>query len=336
MQEPSLQLAENQKAVLHLLADGEFHSGNELAAALQVSRSAVWKYLQHLPELGIAYSAVNGKGYRLEKPLALLSKADIQQALTSTARKLINKLEIHDSLPSTNTYLNQLALDGAPSGLVCFAEQQTDGKGRRGRRWVSPFGHNIYSSVLWRFQGNPAAISGLSLAVGIAVIRALNARLPEHYGLKWPNDIYCRNKKLGGILIEVTGESEGPSAAIIGIGLNRYLPVQEATRITQDWIDLSEIAGDNAPDRNHLAASLLNHLLPILADYESEGIAAFLPEWRRHDCLAGKPGSLYIGHHAYEGIIQGIDDNGLLLLKRPDGAIQAFASGEVSFRQDAP
>ena len=118
--------------------------------------------------------------------------------------------------------------------MVCFAEHQSAGKGRRGRQWVSPFGSNIYMSILWRFQQDGiACTAGLSLAVGVAVIRALKTYGFNEVGLKWPNDIYCQGKKLGGILIEVSGEADGPCAVIIGLGLNLFLPEIQGQTITR-------------------------------------------------------------------------------------------------------
>lgn len=324
-------ISEKQKAILGLLADGQFHSGTELAEALNISRSAIWKQLNSLTDLGLHYSAVSGKGYRLERPLELLDDSKILATVDERIRSLINAFDIFDQLPSTNTYLSERTLENAPSGAVCFAEQQTAGKGRRGRHWVSPFGSNIYLSILWRFQVSPMAISGLSLAVGVAVIRALKHHYTETFHLKWPNDIYHQDKKLGGILVEVSGESDGPCAAVIGLGLNIYLPETEAAAITQQWTDLTQITGQQQINRNALAGTLLNQLLLVLAEFEVCGMAEYLNEWRTYDCLKDKIATLFIGQHSYEGIVQGIDDQGLLLLTRPDGNTQAFASGEVSF-----
>ncbi len=325
-------ISEKHKTILALLADGEFHSGNELADALNMSRASIWKYLNDLPALGLHYSAVNGKGYRLDRSLELLDHDKIQSNLNPQAQSLISSLHILDCIDSTNVYLNHLAAAGAPSGSVCFAEQQTAGKGRRGRQWISPFGHNIYLSVLWRFQSSPSAISGLSLAIGVAVIRALNHFYPDTFSLKWPNDIYYQHKKLGGILIEVSGESEGPCAAIIGLGLNIYLPLDEAKEITQAWADLSHLNKANSNfNRNALAAILLNQLTSILAEFQENGVSAYLEEWRQYDCLKGKTATLFVGIHRFEGIVNGIDNQGLLSLINTDGSIQSFASGEVSF-----
>lgn len=326
-------LPEKQKTIIALLADGEFHSGSELATALGISRSAVWKHLQALSELGIHYAAVNGKGYRLDKPLELLDPDKIKASLTVYSLKRLTALTVHDQIPSTNTYLAELALTGAPSGAACFAERQTAGKGRRGRQWVSPYGHNIYLSILWRFPTSPMAISGLSLAVGVAVMRALHTHFPQQFSLKWPNDIYFRGKKLGGILVEVSGESEGPCTAVIGLGLNLYLPEIAASPIDQPWTDLSQITGGPVLCRNDLAGSLLNELITVCADFPGDKLSDYLTEWRHYDCLKGQPATLFIGQNSYSGKVEGIDDQGLLVMTRADGNRQTFASGEVTFNK---
>lgn len=324
--------SDKQKKILGLLADGEFHSGTELAEALGVSRSAISKQLRGLSEVGLSHSAISGKGYRLDQPLELLAHAGINAALDECNKALISSLEIHDSLDSTNTYLVEHSRNHAPSGFVCFAEHQTAGRGRRGRQWVSPYGGNIYVSILWRFQqGGIAATAGLSLAVGVAVIRALKQHHIHDVGLKWPNDIYSQGKKLGGILIEVSGEADGPCAAVIGLGLNLFLAEIHAHGITQAWTDVTKINGEKLVSRNELAGTVVNHILTVINGFETVGINAYLDEWRGHDCLKDQPATLYVGQQQVEGIVVGIDDSGLLLMKRADGSVQAFASGEVSF-----
>lgn len=326
-------ISEKQKQILNLLADGQFHSGTLLAQKLGISRSGVWKQLAGLAELGLHHTAVSGKGYRLEKALELLDESLIIRSLNAEILPLIQALEVHDQIDSTNAYLSQLAQKNVPSGTVCFAEHQTAGKGRRGRQWVSPFGSNLYLSILWRFQQGYASTAGLSLAIGVAVIRALQEQQIQPVGLKWPNDIISLGKKLGGILIEVSGESDGPCTVIIGLGLNLYLPETAAEGITQAWTDVSKIKPQQEVSRNQLAASLLNHLFTILVDFESVGMAHYLEEWRTYDCLQGQAAILYISERSLQGIVQGIDENGLLLLQYPDGKVQAFASGEISFSQ---
>jgi BirA family biotin operon repressor/biotin-[acetyl-CoA-carboxylase] ligase len=324
-------ISEKQKKILAILADGAFHSGTELARVMKLSRAAVWKQLNSLAELGLQHSAVRGKGYRLDKPLELLIHAEIDEVLSDRTRELISSLEIHDKIHSTNSYLVNRGQHDAPSGTVCFAEHQTAGKGRRGRQWVSPYGSNIYLSILWRFQQGPAAISGLSLAIGVAVMRALKQHDIEDVGLKWPNDIYSQGKKLGGILVEVSGETGGPCLAVIGLGLNLFLPESEAESITQAWTDLSKVTGRKRLSRNRLAGLLLEHLISVIAGFEAVGIKGYVDEWRGYDCLKDKAATLFIATQQFDGIVEGIDDDGLLLIRRLDGDVQAFASGEVSF-----
>jgi len=327
-------ISPSQKLILNILSDGQFHSGTELAKNIGVSRSAVCKQLNNLTEQGIKFSAISGKGYRLERVLQFLSAEDIADNLNSNTTSLITALEIHDCIASTNSYLVNKSYEAVNSGFVCFAESQTAGKGRRGREWVSPFGCNIYLSILWQFQNGPASISGLSLVVGIAVIRALNECGIDNVGLKWPNDIYWQGKKLAGILIEVSGETSGPCNAVVGLGLNFYLSEEQAKSINQDWVDLSSILADNPVKiRNKLAAVLLNHLMPTIANFEQDTLEPYLAEWRLYDCMKGQEVNIFMGQKVFTGVVDGIDNNGMLLLANERGEINTFASGEVSFRQ---
>ena len=325
-------LSDKQHQLLALLADGQFHSGSALAMSLNISRSAVWKQVLGLTELGITSVAVRGKGYKLDRPLQLLDAQHINNLLTAQNQALIQTLQVVPHIASTNSYLLELGRQNR-TGVVCFAEQQSAGKGRRGRHWVSPFGSNIYLSILWRYElHGPDVLSGLSLAVGVAVVRALTSLGITGVGLKWPNDLIHQGKKLGGILIEVSGESAGPCYAVVGLGLNVHLAASQASGIDQAWTDISQILGAaNSLSRNRLAASLLNELLPVISQFEHTGLAAYLAEWRRYDCLNGQTTNLFVGNQHYSGTVLGIDNNGLLLFAKADGNPQAFASGEVSF-----
>jgi BirA family biotin operon repressor/biotin-[acetyl-CoA-carboxylase] ligase len=322
-------IPDTRKQILEILADGKFHSGTELANHLGISRSAIWKQLRTLPELGLECIAVTGKGYRLTRAIELLDESRIYAVLTPEVVQLVSKLEVFDQIDSTNSFLmSGQVLD---SGTICIAVHQTAGKGRRGREWVSPFGSNIYLSVLWHFSNGPSTISALSLAVGVAVVRALSQFNIGGIGLKWPNDIYWQEKKLGGILVEVTGEADGPCAAVIGLGLNLFLPEAAAKTITQDWADLQQVMPEVVLSRNHLTAILINELINIIANYDSVEFNAYLDEWRSYDCLKGKMAILYLGEQQFQGEVVGIDDQGMLLLKDMSGKIKAYASGEVSF-----
>ena len=330
-----MQFSAKKKRLLQILADGQFHSGTELAEQLDISRSAVWKQINGLEEQGIDITAVNGKGYRLHTPLELLDKTLILNLLNNTTQQCLAELEIHDQIDSTNSYLVALSNDKPDaSAIVCLAEQQTAGKGRRGRQWISPFGSNIYASIIWQFQQGPSSLSGLSLAIGVAVIIALKKHGIYGVGLKWPNDIYWQQRKLGGILVEVSGEADGPCHAVIGLGLNLFLADQHGTEIEQDWVDISEILGkSHQVSRNQLIATLIEQLLSVTRQYTQRSFALYRDEWRQFDCMQGQQVSLFMGNKKIDGTVLGINDDGLLLLQSESGTVQSFASGEVSFRQ---
>ena len=325
----------NHAKILTRLTEDRFHSSSELSAELGLSRATIWKYLHSFSDLGLEIIALKGKGYRLKRKLELLSAAQIKKELKPEVEFLLSTLEIHSQIASTNNHLLDAMKIKNQSGQVCFAESQTDGRGRLGRQWVSPFGSNIYLSLSWVFENGFASLSGLSLAIGVAVVRALTELGINHIGLKWPNDIYWRDKKLGGILIEISGESSGECTAIIGLGLNLYLPEKTTATITQPWTDLDKITTQNNYSRNALSSLLLNHLLPVLATFETQTFKHYLSEWRSYDCMQGREVSIYRGQHQFDGIIVGIDDNGMLLLKETiTHIIKTFASGEVSFRKN--
>jgi len=328
-----VQFPENKKKLIQLLADGNFHSGTELAEMLNISRSAIWKIINGLEESGVEIMAVTGKGYCLKRSLELFDKEIIDSYLSDESKTLISTIEIYDQIDSTNKYLNDLAHSNSDlSGIFCVAEQQLAGKGRRGREWVSPFGSNLYFSLLWRFDEGPASLSGLSLAIGVAVINALKQLGVDDVGLKWPNDIYSQEQKLGGILLEVSGESNGPCSAVIGLGLNMFLSDESAKSIEQDWTDLKRIQTDKPQiSRNQLLACLMNEMLQVSKDFTTKTFSAYTNQWREYDCMQGKQVDVFIGRQTISGIVKGIDDEGLLLLQDSSGKVSHYASGEVSF-----
>jgi BirA family biotin operon repressor/biotin-[acetyl-CoA-carboxylase] ligase len=326
--------------VLRLLADGELHSGAELAAHLGVTRAAVWKILRAaVDELGLELSSIRGKGYMLAAPLELLDPVRIEAGLSDLSCGLLGGLEVLDSVSSTNTRLMRRARDGAPSGLVCLAERQLAGRGRSGRRWVSPFGSNIYLSVLWRYPLAPAELGGLSIACGVAAARALKAAGVADIGLKWPNDLHWRRRKLGGLLLEVAGESQGPSHVVVGIGVNSRLSPGQAAGIDQPWTDLASALsdapddgrGDVRPGRNAVAALLIDALFPALIEFGNAGLDPFLPDWRAFDTYLGEPVALIMGERRITGTCAGVGADGALLLDTGEGR-RAFHAGEVSLR----
>lgn len=318
--------------LMRIFADGDFHSGEELGALLGVSRTAVWKQLQKLQEsTGLAFESVKGRGYRLVGGLELLDRTLLEQALSSEARNLLTELQLLDQVDSTNRLALSRAQEGVGRGAVFVAEQQSAGRGRRGRHWVSPFGRNIYCSVLWEFDGGAAALEGLSLAVGVAAARALQASGVESVALKWPNDVVWNGRKLAGILLEMAGDAAGRCQVVIGIGINVAMTESsQAAAIDQPWVDVRTAAG-RAVSRNQLLADLLSALLPMLVRFETTGFAAVREEWMRLDSFAGREVAVHLGDRIVLGIAAGVSETGALLLDTPQGR-QIFHGGEVSLR----
>jgi BirA family biotin operon repressor/biotin-[acetyl-CoA-carboxylase] ligase len=317
---------------LRMLADGEFRSGEAMARVLGVSRASVWNALHALDGLGIEIFKVRGRGYRLAEPLSLLESGAIEAGLGAHASRFA--LEVIDSVESTNTLLMQRAADGAPRGAVIAAEWQTQGRGRRGRAWHALPGATLTFSLLWRFQQGAGFLAGLSLAVGLAVARSLAQCGVGDAGLKWPNDVLWRGRKLAGILIEVQGDVLGPSAAVIGIGLNCRMPAALLERIDQPVVDLATAAGA-APDRNRLLAALLIELDRMLTAFAREGFAPLRDEWQSCHVYQGKPVKLALPDGGIvNGTAEGVADNGALLLATQSGQLR-FHSGDVSLRAQA-
>ncbi|MCI0508118.1 MAG: biotin--[acetyl-CoA-carboxylase] ligase, partial [Gammaproteobacteria bacterium] len=229
--------------ILAILAGGRFCSGQELAKQLGLSRSAVWKVIQNLQSRGIEVFAVQGKGYRLAQPIELLAKDHIHQNIAARRETFPGKIEVLWEIDSTNRYLSQQSVSSGAAGMTCLAEMQSAGRGRRGRTWVSPLGGNIYLSQLWKFNGGPAQLSGLSLAAAVAVVRVIHQFGVKEARLKWPNDVLVSGKKLAGILLEMTGESNGPTKVIAGVGINVRLPEIALQEIDQPVTSLQSLLG---------------------------------------------------------------------------------------------
>ncbi len=323
---------DTRQHLVRQLADGRCHSGQALARSLGLSRAAVWKSVRALGEdLGLYIEAVPGKGYRLERPLDLLNSLRILEAVTAEARTRIPALYVLERVDSTSSELLRIAAAGGASGSLCVAEQQTAGRGRRGRPWVSPYGTNLYLSVLWRFAMAPAQLSGLSLACGLAVLRALQDLGARDLGLKWPNDVLHEGRKLAGLLIEMTGEAGGPTQTVIGVGVNTCLPPDSGKEIDQPWTDLERVPGAAGLSRNRLAGRVAARLVETLAAYGSEGLDPWLEEWQRHDLFYGQAVALHQGSQTIHGLHSGIDPSGALRLL-VGGRVQAYHAGEISLR----
>lgn len=320
------------KILLETLSDGEFHSGEQLGEQLGVSRAAVWKQLQKLEGLGLAVVSVRGKGYRLQQRIDFLSQSRVESLLSPTL-SISPQLHSYDVLGSTNAHilrlLNQQSLDKA---YCVSAEMQEAGRGRRGREWHSPFGQNLYFSLLWRFEQGMAMLDGLSLVVGLALLRALQKVSDKKFELKWPNDVLYQGKKLAGILLEVVGDPTGVCHVVMGVGVNVNSGKDTGeTIIDQAWTSLYDIEGHKI-DRERLLAETLNELLQALPLFEQQGFTAFAEQWAQYDAFYGQEVFVQLGDKAIYGIADGVSHTGELRLINHNG-LQLFNGGEVSLRR---
>lgn len=321
------------RALLQRLAAGPV-SGDALARESGLTRAAVWKRIEALREAGVAVDAQAGRGYALAAPVDLLDAATIRAALPPPVAAGLADLDVAWSLDSTNSELLRRPSVGH-GAQVLFAERQTGGRGRRGRSWASPLAANLYLSVARAFDGGLARLGGLSLVAGVAVADALQALGILEARLKWPNDVVVAEgvtlRKLGGILVEGGGEHAGPARAVVGIGLNVRMPAQAAAAIDQPWIDLATLHAQ-LPSRSTLAATLLAHLLPALAQFDREGLAPFLPRHAAHDVLAGESVRVLAGDGEHAGLALGLAADGALRVRLASGE-RDFHAGEVSLRR---
>jgi BirA family biotin operon repressor/biotin-[acetyl-CoA-carboxylase] ligase len=325
----------DHRSLIALLADGGLHSGEDLAQALGVSRAAIWKAVERLRLRGIEIDAVSRRGYRLPQSVELLEEAALRAPLGAGAAARLRSLDLEFDVDSTNSRL--LAAAPPPFGRadVLTCELQHAGRGRRGRHWIAPFGGSLALSMAWTFQDAAQASPCLSLCVGVAVARALARAGARGIGLKWPNDVWFADRKVGGVLIDLRAEAGGPAHVVIGIGLNVHLPPAVRRRIEASGVLPAAVADACAapPSRNFLAGAIIEALLVMLVQFERDGFAAFRDAWGELDVLRDRPARAQTADAEICGTARGVDAHGALRLER-DGRCTEFVSGEVSLRLD--
>lgn len=314
---------------LRLLADGRFHSGEEVAARLGRSRAALSEALKGAGALGVEVFSVPGRGYRLAEAVEFLDAHAILARLGPAAPRL--RLTLLDEVDSTSTRLAQLAQAGAPAGTCVAAEWQSAGRGRRGRRWQSGLGACLTFSVLWRFEQGAGHLAGLPLAAAVAVARTLERSGVEGVGVKWPNDLVHDWRKLGGILVETSGEMQGPTAAVVGVGINYRLGEAVLRAIDQPATDVASCGGE-IPSRNALLADLLAGLVDAFDRFGREGFAAFRDDWKARHAYAGRRVTVLSSDRpSGEATVVDVADDGALVVLQ-DGADRRLTSAEISLR----
>lgn len=311
--------------LLNLLQDGRFHSGQALGVALGVSRSAVWKQLQHLEaELGLSIHKVRGRGYQLAAPLTLLDPVEIREQAPSCDWPIL----VFDSIDSTNAEALRAIERGQAAPFLVLAERQTAGRGRRGRKWASPFAENIYYSLVLRIEGGMRQLEGLSLVVGLAVMQALRELGISGAGLKWPNDVLVGQKKIAGILLELVGDPADVCHVVLGVGINVNMQITD--EVDQQWTSMRLESG-KVFDRNHLVGELGAMLQAYLSRHQVDGFSAIQAEWEQNHLWQGRAVSLIAGVNHIDGEVLGIDSQGALRLK-VGGVEKVFSGGELSLR----
>lgn len=319
--------------LLRVLSDGTFHTGEQLAQQFHVSRATVSHILRSATDFGVTLYKIPGRGYQLPNPPDWLDANRIQQGLHESAKNV--SLELVDVIDSTNAALLRKGASLAHRHCLA-AEFQSAGRGRRGRHWLASTGGSITCSLGWRFEQGISALTGLSLAIGVAVLRALQQSGYPDIRLKWPNDLLWQNQKLGGILVEVQGESDGATLAVIGVGINLCLPVHERQHIEQSVADLQEING-TLPNRNLLLSHLLTALIQTIETFEQSGLASLQDEWNAADAYAGKEIQVTMANGGVlAGTAHGINTQGALLLHTAQGDQLALHSGEIVHARARP
>ena len=315
---------------LRALADGRFHSGEEMARSFQRSRATLSEALKRAPEMGIELFSVPGKGYRVAEPIDFLDAAAISSELARHDKRL--RLDVVDEIESTSTRVLQLAASGAASGTCIAAEWQSTGRGRRGRAWISRLGGSLTFSMLWRFERGAGHLGGLSLAVGEAIARALSECGVPRVQVKWPNDVVVDLRKVAGILVETSGEIQGPSVAVIGVGVNHRLSERVLDRIDQPVTDVWQCAG-SPPSRSDLLARMLVTLASSLDAFDRSGFSASRDAWRALHAYQGRRVRVTPGRDApFDAEVVDVAPDGALVVSTADGRTIPLASAEITLR----
>ena len=326
---------EHVKAITEILADGKFHSGEQIAGQLDITRTSVWKKIQAVKErYEIDIHAVSGRGYRLPDGIDLLDENLISSRLSESVHSDISPLYVFDQIESTNQFLLDCDEIGEDAFAVCLAEMQTRGRGRRGRQWMSPFGRNIQLSIACHLNMPMSKLAGLSVAVGVAVADSISEIGLPQVALKWPNDIHVNEKKLAGLLVEIKGEAEGPVKTVIGVGLNVDLPSQLIEQIDQPVTDLSSNMAGSLPVRNDIAIILIEKVTQAVREFTYKGMDDFVQRWKQYDVYLDQQVTIKNASSQVEGIYRGLDATGGLLLENHQG-ITVYNAGEVSMRAGA-
>ncbi len=317
--------------ILRILADGQFRSGTKIGEHLGISRSAVAKAVDGLVRAGLDIHRVRGRGYRLVSAVQLLDRAAIIDELAGLPIARQDAIVVLEETDSTSRFLIEHPELLDTLGIVCVAERQTAGRGRRGRHWVATPYRNVMLSMAWRFEAGPSVVAGLSLAAGVAVAEAMRDFAGAQVELKWPNDVIWHGRKLAGLLIDVRGEAAGPCTVILGLGVNLAIDPADAAHIDQPWADLASVTGA-ALDRNRFVAVLVRALYDMFLRFERVGLSEFSDRWEEFHAYGGQRVTVNTPTGDFSGTALSADESGALLVLDDHGRTHQLLAGDVTLR----
>lgn len=324
-------ISDTQKKLLEKLSPDTWISGERLGEQIGMSRTAIWKHIRKIQALGLPIEHCK-KGYRLRTPFIPLNPSAIRSALDKSIFAEIPDIGVFERVDSTNLHCK---IHGSNTPVyVCCSEEQTAGRGRLGRQWLSPYGQNIYCSLSLTKAVALDTLTGLSLVVSLALRQALAQYIPkDDLVIKWPNDLLWNHKKLSGILVEINAEPHGSSQIIIGFGMNVHVDTKQMPLSAKPHCSLFDITHASF-DRNTIIAECLNHLQNYLLRFWSHGFGHFLEEWAKFDYLYDKSIHVHQPNASHKGRAAGINEHGQLLLATSEG-IQSISAGDASLDAQA-
>lgn len=320
----------NKSKILTLLKNSsDFISGQQLCEKLGVSRTAVWKYIKQLKEDGYEIESISNKGYRLLSIPDILSKDEIMEGLSTNS--LGKEMHIYDKIDSTNKHAKRLALEGANHGMLVIAEQQTQGKGRMGRKWISKDKSGIWMTLILRPKNHPNQASMLTLLAGLAVVKTINQLTDIKAWIKWPNDIIINQKKVAGILTEMSSEIDYINYVIVGIGIN--VNTEEFDLEIKDIATSIFIENKKEYNRSHI----IKRILELFEEYYEKFLAngslkPFIQEYMELCITMNKEVKVIKGQDTFIGYAQRINEYGEIIIIDKNERIHKINSGEVSVR----
>lgn len=320
-----------KEKILHILNEkSDFISGEEISKLIGVSRTAIWKHINGLKEEGYIIESISRKGYKLIKSPDILTEEEISKYLDT--RFIGKSIKYFESINSTNTKAKELADFGAPDGTVIISEEQLSGKGRLGRNWISPKYKGIWMSIILRPEIDPRLIAKIT-QVGAAAIVMAGDELGLKMYIKWPNDIIINDKKICGILTEMSSELNQINYVVLGMGINANLDVEDFDEELIEKASSIKIETNAPINRKELCGKILNNFENLYEKFmnDESGIES-INICRQRSILINKDINVIKGNEIYKAYVVDLNNEGELVVRKEDGTFERLFSGEVSIR----